>query len=95
MSARLKVYGWQGCRQKAPGSKQTYEIVAAPSKAAAARAAGYVAPRQMFNLCETGNDDDVAQALSEPGVVFWRPLDQIPRERKWVRVAKEKSDGSA
>ena len=90
MSLKLKVYGWQGHRQECPpapnGNKQTREIVAAPSIAAAARAAGYSRPRQMFNLCETGNDDDVKRAMSEPGVVFWHPLDQRLGERHWTKV---------
>lgn len=70
--AKLKVYGWSGMRHEAPGPHhQTREIVAATSKAAAARAAGYKGPWQMFNLCETGNELEVTLATSSPGVVFW------------------------
>ena len=76
---KLKVYSWQGWRSECPaarnGSSQTTEVVAVKSKAAAARGAGVNRPAQLFNLTETGNDQDIAAAMAEPGVVFWRPLD--------------------
>lgn len=72
----MKVYGWQGHRLECQTHhRQTREIVAAKSKAAAARAAGYDRPAQMFNLCETGNRQEIETAMSKPGVVMWRPLD--------------------
>jgi hypothetical protein len=85
MAKELQVYGWTGHRRDAGPRLQTREIVAARSRAAAARAAGYASPRQMFALMDTGNDEECAQALSEPGVVFWHPLDEIERDRKWHR----------
>ena len=76
---KLKVWSWQGWRQECPparnGGKQTSEVVAAKSMAAAARAAGVKRPAQLFNLGRTGNDEQIAAAMAEPGVVFWRPLD--------------------
>ncbi len=74
----LKVYGWIGHR-----SGQTREIVAAPSKAAVARIAGFNSPRQMFCLCETSNDAELAQARSNPGKVFWHPLNELESRREW------------
>jgi hypothetical protein len=72
----MKVYAWVGHRTEAGAPHyQTHEIVAAPSKAAAARAAGERDPRRLFNLGETGNAADIAVATREPGVVFWRPID--------------------
>jgi hypothetical protein len=79
MARKLKVYGWTGYRLECPpapnGNHQTREVVAAASMAAAARAAGERSPRQM-DMCESGNDEDIAQAMSKPGVVFWRPLNK-------------------
>jgi hypothetical protein len=43
--------------------------------AAVARAAGVKYPRQLFNLGETGNDNELRIATASPGVVFWRPID--------------------
>lgn len=70
-----RVYWWLGARREAGPRSQTREMVAAPSMAAAARAAGYKHPRQMFNLCETANEDDIRVAMSTPGVVFWKAID--------------------
>ena len=87
---KLKVYTWQGFRNELPGHhKTTTEVVAAASQTAAARAAGFDRPRQLFNFCETGNDEDIEQAMSAPGTVFWRPIDQIPRDRKWTKARGE------
>ena len=80
---KLKVYGWQesittgerdalGLR---PWICQARAIVAAPSKAAAAGAAGYDYARSMFNLCDTGNAEEIKQARGEPGVVFLSSMD--------------------
>ena len=69
---KLKVYGWCGHRLECPEyHKQTREIVAAPSMAAAARAAGKNNARQLWNCCETGNAQEIKVAMKEPGVVFW------------------------
>jgi len=93
MSRPLKVFAWQGLRRECPpgpnGGRFTREIVAATSKADAARKAGAFsrsgrpAPNSLFNLSETGNDLEIARAMSEPGVIFWCPLDERPRE--WRR----------
>lgn len=90
MTRKLKVYGWQGYRIKecppAPnGSHSTREICAATSMAAVARAAGEDHPRRLFNLGETGNNEEIAKALAEPGVVFWHPLDERQVDRNWRR----------
>lgn len=73
----LRVYGWCGF---VSGHVQARLIVAAKSKAAAARAAGYKAPRQMFNLCETGNAAEIAAATAQPSIVMWRGLDEFRGE---------------
>jgi len=77
----LKVYAWQGwrseCSKAANGSMQTRELCAAKSKAAVARITGCKYAYQLFNLGETGNELEVKVALSEPGVVFWKPLDSL------------------
>ena len=76
-ASKLKIYGWQSQRS----SDQTREIVAAPSRAAAARLAGYQRPDQMFNLGETGNSQEIEIATSKPGIVFWTSLNVSgPRE---------------
>lgn len=79
MARKLKVYGWIGWRNEAKpmanGSHQTREVMATTSMAVVARALGKKRPSQVFNLCETGNDGECAVALAEPGVIFWRALD--------------------
>lgn len=81
---RLRVYGWQGWRRECQThhhstreivAHSTREIVAAHSQAGAARIAGVKGPWQLFNLCETGNQGEIEQAMSDPGTVFWSPLD--------------------
>lgn len=74
-SVKVKVYGWHSMRQACTGGGQTREIVAAKSKAEAARCAGVRYPHELFNLTETGNSKEIETALSRPGVVFWRPVD--------------------
>jgi hypothetical protein len=71
---KLRVYRWQSYRRECPGThSQTEEICAAPSKAAVGRIVG-TNPRVLFNLGETGNAESIMQAMSEPGVVFWQPI---------------------
>jgi hypothetical protein len=72
MPHKLRVYGWEGFRTGARNG--TREIVAARSQAEAARRAGVGAPRNLFNLCETGNRDEIAEALAQPGTVLWKPI---------------------
>lgn len=78
MSRKLKVYGWirsrHDCPPAANGSRQSREIMCAPSMAAVRRACGYK-PSDTWNICETGNDVEVAVASAEPLVLFWSPLD--------------------
>ena len=85
---KLKVYGWQSfrpeCRSDNNGNHQTREIVAAPSMAAVARIVGVKYPRQLFNLCETGNPKEHRIAMSEPGVVFWKPISDYHAE--WTKA---------
>lgn len=72
----LKVYGWVGFRTRKEGhAGQTREIVAAKSMAEAARVAG-IKPHYLRTYgCETGNPEELRVALADPGVVYWRPLD--------------------
>jgi hypothetical protein len=74
--SKLKVYGWQGWRREAPGwHHQTREICAARSRAEVGRIVDRK-PSALFNLEETGNDEELKVALAQPGVVFWRGLDE-------------------
>jgi hypothetical protein len=59
--------------------------MAARSKAEVARAFGVNTPSQLFNLSDTGNAEEITQAMTAPGVIFYRPLDQIPSQRVWSR----------
>ena len=73
--AKLKVYGftkWRAAAIPAPnGNRQTRNVVAAHSVAEVMRLADM--SRNDYNLSgsETGNADEIAVAMSEPGVVFW------------------------
>ena len=93
----LKVYRWTGARRECPrapnGSRQTRELCAAHSKAELARIVGVKSSHspELWNLSETGNDGDIAIAMAEPGVVFWRPLD-FRRERIYVRNGEKWKD---
>lgn len=75
-----KVYGWQGWRSASRG--QTREIVAARSIAEVIRITGG-RRSDLFNIDVTGNTTEITQALSDPGTVFWRPLDDYSGE--WRR----------
>ena len=90
MTRPLKVYGWRGWRSACPpapnGGRQTREIVAAPSIAAALRAAGDAGPSRE-EICSTGNAEEIATAMQEPGIVFWIPLD-ARKPHSWVRVGE-------
>jgi hypothetical protein len=91
---RLFVYRWRGFRNECPpspnGSKQTREIVAVTSVAAAHRAFNASGVRCSISDVreygsETGNAEELEVALAEPGVVFWRPLDHRG-EGGWTRT---------
>lgn len=88
MTRPLKVYAWQGHRPGAhpdtPWNNCTTEVCAAPTVAAVLRATGNTRRSQLFNLGTTGNENDIAVAMAEPGVVFWRGIDD--RNGEWKRV---------
>lgn len=72
----MKVYGWTGMRPECKTHhKQTREVVAAPSRAAAARIAGITSRTEIAEIVETRNDAECNLALSSPGEIFWHPLD--------------------
>ena len=100
----LKVYAWQAVGGAAmlrafpdwtkPWNTQVRYIVAAYSQTEAARLAGYTHPRQMFNLGETGNASEIAQAMECPHTVLWRPLDAangVP----YVKAPRRAGEGRA
>lgn len=79
---KLKVVGWQGFRSEGPKSKCTREICAVPSVAELCRRTGK-RRSAFFNVCETFNEAEIAQAMTAPGVVFWRGIDE--RLTAWRR----------
>lgn len=92
MARELKVYGWIGWRNEAKlapnGSHQTREIVAAHSVAEVLRIAGITRSEYGYSGSETGNDEELAVALAEPGVVFWAALDASNRPGTEWRAAR-------
>jgi hypothetical protein len=89
MAARtqLKVYGWGGYRPESKNSHhQTREIVAAQSKAEVARIVGVTSPARLWNLSRTWNGREILIALEEPGVVFWKDLDDYSAEPHYRRA---------
>ncbi len=85
---QLRVFGWSGFRSACPTPhRQTREIVAATSKAEVARLAGFRYPRELPNLSETRNENEIAQALRAPRVIFWKPLSYSSADNDW-RMAK-------
>ena len=92
MSRELKVYGWNGFKtgHGLGFHNQTREIVAAKTKTEAATLGGFTTRGGKLSLrtfnewaCETGNAEEVKQAMSKPGGVFWHPLDERECDRKW------------
>lgn len=75
----MKVYGWQYIRRECQ-THTTREIVAAKSMAEVARIVGVKRPSQLFNLCDTGSEKEIQIAMSKPGVVFWKPIDDYNGE---------------
>ncbi len=73
----MKVFGWIGFRT-VPGlermNPQTRELMAAPSKAAVARALGGARQSDFMNLGETHNAMEINVAMQSVGEVFWIPL---------------------
>lgn len=66
----LTVFGWVGSRH----GRQTREIVAAPTRTAAIRLSGLTVGEARHSMSETRVAQEVAIALSDAGVVFWRDL---------------------
>ena len=79
---KLKVYRWQSHR---PGVGSTRELMAAPSKAAVARA-HKCRLSDLWNFGETGNANDIAKAIAHPGVTFWENA-TLPRKSGEVKPA--------
>mgnify|MGYP007069486498 CR=1 FL=1 len=86
----LKVYRWQSFRTECPTyHRQTKEVVAARSKAEAARLAGFDRPSQMFNFAEACSDLEIKVAMQSPGTVYWTPINNFSSEIKdWIAVVK-------
>ena len=86
--AKLKVYGFRGWRTglvKNPnGSPQTREIVATTSKKKVLEILGPIHHMPLSEIEETGNDGEISQAMTEPGIVFFCGIDE-PKP-KWRRV---------
>lgn len=98
---KLKVYDWQGWRPEAPaapnGYRQTREVCAAPSMAALLRALksrGRYTRKYMNDYGgvtepeEYPDHEFVKTAMSEPGRIFWTPLDGRGGTRVWVGAEK-------
>lgn len=85
---QFRVFGRTGWRRECPpapnGGRQTREIVAAKTIASARRLFGCTMAQWRCSGCETGNEEEITQAMSKPGVVFWRPLD-ARKEEEWQR----------
>lgn len=64
MAKTLKVYGWTGWIE----GRFTREVIAVTSKTAAIKEPGALSPNL---ITETRNDEEIAQAMSEPGAIFW------------------------
>jgi hypothetical protein len=86
-SRKLKVYSWQGWRNEIRYSQRcgcaTTEVLAAPSIAAVIRITGN-RRSDLFNINETGNESAISIAMSEPGVHFWRCIDD--QDGEWKRA---------
>ena len=91
MPRSLQVWAWIGWPDNATSAVC---ILAATSQAQVARAAGVKSPARLWNLGVTGNDEEIRQAMSSPGTIFWyptsernlRPPGQSPKWRRgWPR----------
>lgn len=89
MSRQLRVFGWTGYDSRVGGAhSQARHIVAATSMAECARLAGERHPRNLFNLCETGNDYEIREAMKEPGVIFTRSINDYSPKPMLLRGIK-------
>lgn len=90
MPRELKIFSWTGHRREAAMPRnvhgQTSEIIAAMTKAEALRMSGI--PRSLFErtLHETADPDEVAQAKTAPGTVFWQPANIPARTGEWFTI---------
>ena len=87
MAKKLKVYGllmWvQECPPAPNGSKQARCIVAAPSKAAAARAFDTSLHHLNTYGSVTGNKHEIEAAMAQPGVALWTEDRYRPDKAVW------------
>lgn len=84
---KLKVYGWYSgpCHPSQRRSNTIRVIVAARSYAAVERACKAVhvhAPGRAY-CSQTWNEQEIAVALPEPGVLFWSPETGPRRYARW------------
>jgi len=82
MARRLKVYGMN----TSIGRHSYRVIVAAPNMKEAAGALGVTPYHLRTYGCATGNDDEIAQATSRPGVALKRPEHFMWRGRAWTEL---------
>lgn len=89
MPRKLKVYGISSIRRECPKEENRHQqvrnIVAAPSMKEASRLLGMPYNHMRTMASETGNEEELALALSKPGTIFWKPLD-YRHEDKWREV---------
>lgn len=82
--AKLKVYGWTGINSSNPVHRQSRNIIAATSIAEAMRLTGTKRSFYNWSGSETHSPEEIAQAMSKPGVMFWQPLNA--RDDNWTEV---------
>ncbi len=74
----MKVFGWHDFTVNPATNRRVQSrcIAATPTKKAAAILAGYPSGRapEALDLGDTENDVELAVALAEPGVIFWRGI---------------------
>lgn len=87
----LKVYGWSGFAAGVGGGQQRI-IVAARSFAEVRRlcdASSAIGWPGRDWMDETGNENDIAVAIAQPGIFFAQPLNPIDG-RDWVAIGQPK-----
>lgn len=90
---RLRVYGWLSMMHHIPDVVQPRAICAARSQVECALLAERRKPRDLWNLCEAGNEHEIAAAMARPGVVLYGDgRDPATCERRteaeWIALAK-------
>jgi len=73
---KLKVWGFSDFRIYKGEQVQTREVVAVRSVAELVRLTGMGRSTINNYAAETGNETEVAVAMSKPGTIFWRPLNE-------------------